>query len=80
MAGFLFVFCIQLLLFLILGLAIEYGLTSQHSEIHYWAFTVTIFSLPVFCYGVANAMAIAQAFIIETWEGMSKETMVYSFV
>lgn len=69
MAGFLFVFCIQLLLFLILGLAIEYGLTSQHSEIHYWAFTVTILSLPVFCYGVANAMAIAQAFIIETWEG-----------
>lgn len=69
MAGFMFVFCIQLLLFLFLGLAIDSGLTSQQSKIQAWPLTVTIFSIPVFCFGLANAMTIAQTFVVETWEG-----------
>jgi len=69
MAGFLFVFCIQLILFLFLGLAIESGLTSAVSDFTFLVFFGTLFAIPAFLYAMANAMTIAMAFVLDTWNG-----------
>lgn len=67
-AGFVFVFCIQLVLFLFLGLAIESGLTSGQTA-NAFTFTGTLLSIPVFISGLSQVMTIAQTFVIDTWKG-----------
>jgi len=69
MSGFLFVFCIQLLLFLFLGLAIESGLTSDKAAKDPTGFAGTILSIPYFVNGLASAMTIATTFVVDTWQG-----------
>ncbi len=69
MGGFLFVFCVQLILFLFLGLAIESGLTSKQEEFHFGVFFGTLLTIPAFLIGMANAMTIAMAFVADTWNG-----------
>jgi len=69
MAGFLFVFCVQLILFLFLGLAIESGLTSKQNGFNFGVFFGTLLAIPSFLFGLSNAMTIAMAFIADTWNG-----------
>lgn len=69
MTGLLFVFCVQLVLFLFLGLAIESGLTSNTADLNFWAFLGTFFAIPVFVYGLSQIMTIANTFIIDTFKG-----------
>jgi hypothetical protein len=69
MSGFLFVFCVQLILFLFLGLAIESGLTSSEEEFTFLVFIGTLFAIPAYLFGMANAMTLAMAFITDAWNG-----------
>jgi lipase ATG15 len=67
--GFLFIFCLQVLLFLVLDLAIEIGATSNQAEADWGAALGVIFSIIPFVYGLASALVIAGAFIKDTWSG-----------
>jgi hypothetical protein len=69
LSGFLFVFCVQLMLFLFLGLAIKSGLTSDEENFSFWAFVGTLFAIPNFLFGMTNLMTIAMAFTHDTWNG-----------
>lgn len=69
MAGFLFVFCLQLLLFLFLGLTVGTGLTSQGVLIDWSQFFGTLASVPLFVYSLACALALAAAFVQDSWGG-----------
>lgn len=69
MTGILLVFCIQLVLFLFLGLAIESGMTSDKNEINVVAFLGTFFAIPVFVYALSQAMTVANTFVIDTFKG-----------
>eukprot|EP00978_Attheya_sp_CCMP212_P022314 scaffold66388_cov52-Attheya_sp.AAC.5 len=67
--GFLFIFCMQVLLFLFLNMAVESGATSKQ-EINYLPLFATIFSAPAFIYGMGSAMNLGWTFVTETWGGM----------
>lgn len=66
--GFLFIFCLQVLLFVFLDLTIQVGATTKQSANGLAAFGV-ILSIPAFVYGLASCLVIAGAFIIDTWRG-----------
>jgi len=66
--GFLFVFCLQVILFLILDLAIESGATSK-GEAHWGNALGVILALPSFVHGCASAMVIAGSYIQDTIQG-----------
>jgi lipase ATG15 len=66
--GFLFVFCLQVLLFLVLDLAIEVGATSKQ-EANWGAAMGVIFSIIPFVYGLSSALVIAGAYIQDTFRG-----------
>lgn len=66
--GFFFVFCLQVLLFLFLDLAIEVGATDK-KEANWGAALGVIFSFVPFVYGLASALVIAGAFIQDAWSG-----------
>ncbi len=68
MSGFLFVFSVQLILFLFLGLAIKSGLTAKQALDVPLSIGILV-SIPVFLVGLANAMTIAMAFVADTWNG-----------
>lgn len=57
--GFLFVFCLQVLLFLFLDLAIEVGSTEIQDEINWFALLGVIFSVFPFVYGLSTGLVIA---------------------
>lgn len=66
--GFTFIFCIQMILFLFLGLVVEashYG----SSDFSLSKFLAPLLCLPALAIGMANAMAIAVSFIVDTWKG-----------
>jgi steroid 5-alpha reductase family enzyme len=64
--GFLFVFCLQVLLFLVLDLLVEAGATTQQNA--NWSAAIgVIFLIIPFVYGLASAMGIARACIMDTW-------------
>jgi len=69
MSGFLFVFCVQLILFLFLGLTAEFGLTGTDDSFTFLVFVGTLFAIPAYLYGMANMMTIAMAFTVDTWNG-----------
>ena len=69
MSGFLFVFCVQLILSLFLGLLFESGLTDNAETFTVLVFVGILFSIPVFLFAMANMMTIAMAFIADTWNG-----------
>lgn len=66
--GFLLVFCVQVLLFLVLDLAIECGATSK-SEVNVGAAAGVILSIPIFIFGFASALVIAGHYLLDTWKG-----------
>jgi len=68
MAGFLFLVCLELIMFLFMGLFIESGLTSKQ-DLHPFTALGTFLSLPVFCVSLANAMNVAFTFVGDTWNG-----------
>jgi len=66
--GFLFVFCLQILLFLFLDLAIQTGQTSKQGA--NWGQAIgAVLAFPGFVYSLASALVIAGAFIMDTWRG-----------
>ena len=73
--GFLFVFCLQVLLFLVLDLAIESGATSK-GEANWGNAIGVILSLPPFVHGLASALVIAGSFISDTVNG---HTLIRNF-
>ena len=67
MTGFLFVFCVDVILFLFFGLAIASGATSQ--SVNAADFIFILLSVPVFTYSLASFMTIATAFVNDVWSG-----------
>lgn len=66
--GFLFVFCLQVLLFLVLDLAIEMGATSK-GEQNLWKAFGALLAMPTLVYGLSSAMVIAGSYIMDTIRG-----------
>lgn len=66
--GFLVVFCVQVLLFLIQDLTIQVGATSKQAADVGQALG-TILSLPIYIHGLASALVIAGHYAIDTWGG-----------
>jgi len=69
MTGFLLVFCLQLLLFLFLGLTVDIGLTSTEGFVSWGHFLGTLLSIPLFVYSLACSLALATAFVADAWGG-----------
>ena len=70
LSGFIFIFCIQILLFLFIGLITESGSTGTNTETFQGGpFISTFLSLPVFIYGLSNFMATATAFTSDIGRG-----------
>lgn len=65
---FLFIFCLQLLLFAFLDLALKMGATTGQSA-RYGAALGVIFSIIMLVYSLASAMVLAGAYIKDTWQG-----------
>lgn len=68
-SGFLFVFCTQLLIFLVMDLVVNLGGTTG-SNLAVGRAVGTILSLPLYVSGLASALIIAGHFIADTWAGM----------
>lgn len=66
--GFLFVFCTQLLIFLVMDLAVYLGGTTGSSMAVGRAIG-SLLSLPLYVFGLASALIIATNFIADTWNG-----------
>ena len=69
MTGFLFVFCVQLFLFLFLGLLMDSGLTDNRNEAKGASFFGGLLALPLFLNGLANTMTLALAFTVDCFRG-----------
>ena len=67
--GFFFVFCLQVLLFLVLDLAIESGTTEINGTIRPGNLIGVILAILVFIHGFASAMVIASNYCADTWTG-----------
>jgi hypothetical protein len=66
--GFLFIFCLQVLLYLVLDLALESGATS-HQEANWFRAMGAIFGFPLLVYGFSSALVLAGAYISDTLQG-----------
>mmetsp|Transcript_10578 Transcript_10578/g.16288 ORF Transcript_10578/g.16288 Transcript_10578/m.16288 type:complete len:977 (+) Transcript_10578:110-3040(+) len=78
MTGFLLIFCLQVLLFLFLQLSAHMGVTEA-DDFESKFFLGTVFSVPLFVYSLACAMAIAAAFVSDTWNGHTFLNQVMNF-
>ena len=67
-SGFLFVFCTQLLIFLVMDLAAYLGATTGN-EVAVGRAVGTILSFPLFVHGLASALIIDGHFVSDTWAG-----------
>jgi len=68
MLGFLLIFCLQVLLFLFVSLVMQGGFTSKQ-DLDGFHLVGTIFSIPVFVYGLASALTMATEFVRDTFNG-----------
>lgn len=66
-SGFLFVFCLQLLLFVVLDLSIESGATTINPDIKVASLLGVIFALIMFSHYFAEALVIAGQFISDSY-------------
>jgi lipase ATG15 len=66
-SGFLFVFCLQLLLFVVLDLSIESGATTSNPDLHIGNLLGVIFALIMFSHYFAEALVIAGQFISDSY-------------
>jgi hypothetical protein len=67
--GFFFVFCLQILLFLVLNLAVESGVTALSSSINVGTTIGVILAIVVFVVAFAEALVIAGSYITDMWTG-----------
>lgn len=67
-SGFLFIFCTQLMIFLVMDLAAYMGATTG-SQLAIGRLIGTILSFPVFVHGLASALIIDGHFVADTWAG-----------
>jgi hypothetical protein len=67
--SFFFVFCLQVLLFLVLDLAVESGATAVNAEFHFGAIFGVFLAMVTFVIAFTEALVIAGQYIIDTWEG-----------
>jgi hypothetical protein len=67
--GFFFVFCLQVLLFLVLDLAVESGATALDSSIHVGTTIGVVLAIVVFVATFAEALVIAGSYIADMWTG-----------
>ena len=67
--GFFFVFCLQVLLFLVLDLAVESGATALNSTLHVGTVIGVVMAIIVFVAAFAEALVIAGAYIVDMWTG-----------
>jgi len=79
MSGFLFMFCVQIILFLFLGLLIDTGLTESQSEFLFIGFFGTLLAVPLMLFGLANAMVLALAFTIDCCRGQTFLKSIISY-
>lgn len=61
--GFLFVFCVQIMLFVFLDLAIQFGITTG-DDVQWLAGLGVVFSLLPFIHGLASALVIAGVYVM----------------
>jgi len=66
-AGFLFVFCLQILLFLVLDLSIASGATETSDGLHMGNVLGVLFAIIAFSHYFAEALVIAGALMYEAW-------------
>jgi len=66
--GFLLVFCLELLLFLVIDLTVECGATNK-SDVNVSRAIGVLLSLPVYVRGLASALVIAGHYVKDTWNG-----------
>jgi hypothetical protein len=66
--GLLFVFCMQILLFTVLDLAIEAGVTNKGNA-HVGNAVGVVLAFPMLVYGLASALVIAGAYISDVFNG-----------
>ena len=71
LAGFLFVFCINVLLFLVLDAAIVSGAahSSEDSEVSIGLTIGVILAIIGFVHGLSSLMVVAGHFVLDTWSG-----------
>lgn len=75
-SGFLAVFCLMMILFLVLDLTVQIGATSiQEADIE--NFIGVLLSIPVMVLGMAEALVIATHFVADTWGG---HTLIRNFM
>ena len=67
-SGFLFIFCTQLLIFLVMDLAAFIGATTG-SEVAVGRAIGTLLSFPLFIHGLASALIIDGQYVADTWAG-----------
>ena len=66
-AGFLFVFCFQIVLFVLMNLPVESG-ASRLSDLNGAVLAGTFVAIPVLLHGMSRAMALATAFVADLWQ------------
>ena len=67
--GFLFVFCLQVLLYLVLDLALESGATTHQEEANWGKALGAILGFPALVYGFSSGLVLAGAYIADTCRG-----------
>jgi len=79
--GYIIVFCINLLLFIVMDLLIFAGATSDSDkQVVAFAWGVLL-SFPLYIYGLSQLLVIAGSYVIDTWNGhiLLKKTLVGVF-
>jgi hypothetical protein len=66
---FFFTFCLQVLLFLVLDLAVESGATAVNPEVHVGSIIGVVLAMVTFVIAFTEALVIAGHYILDTWEG-----------
>ena len=66
---FFFVFCLQVLLFLVLDLAVESGATAVNAEFHFGNIIGVVLAMITFVIAFTEALVIAGHYIVDTWNG-----------
>ena len=71
MSGFMFNFCVQVILYLFLGLVTELGGMGREVDdaFTFLPFMGILLSIPVFLIAFANMMTLAMVFVQNTWNG-----------
>ena len=67
--GFFFVFCLQVLLFLVLDLAVESGATEINARIHVGGAMGVTLAIIVFVHAFSEAMVICGHYVSDMWTG-----------